>query len=104
MFEFRFGAPENYYLFLLVPLLIFFYIYAKNRKKKALARFGNAKLLSKLTRSVSKTRRGWKVGLSLMGLVLMMFALVQPQYSTKFEEVRREGIDLIIALDTSKSM
>ncbi len=104
MFDFRFGAPEFYYFLFLVVLLGLFYRYTSLQKKKALKRFGNIDLISKLMRSVSFSRRRWKIILSLAALTLMILALVQPQYSTKYIEVTREGIDLMIALDTSKSM
>ncbi len=104
MFEFRFGAPEYWYLLIFVPLLGLFFWYAAQQRLKALRQFGNIELLAKLTRSVSYARRKWKAALAITTLLLMILALVRPQYSTKFEEVRREGIDLIIALDTSNSM
>lgn len=105
MFEFRFAALQEYYLYLLlIPLLIFFFYYAGKLRQKALLKFGKMELLSKMMRSVSLKRRRWKAVLALLAVTLMIVALLRPQYSTKFEEISREGIDLVIAIDTSKSM
>lgn len=104
MFEFKFAALQYIHLLWLIPLLILFFIYAGKQRRKALEKFGNVSLLNKLTRSVSLARRRWKMSLAIVAVTLMILAIIRPQYSTKFEEVNREGIDLIIAIDTSHSM
>lgn len=101
---FRFYSTNYLYLLIVIPLLILFYIIAFSKKKKALSRFGNLDIIKKLTASVSKSRQVLKVILILSAIVFMVLALARPQIGTKLEEVRREGVDIIIALDVSYSM
>ena len=94
MFEFRFAAEaQYYYLFLLVILTVVLLIYTGWQKQKALQRFGNVELLSKLMRSVSTNRRRWKNALLIIALTLIIVALIRPQYSTKFEEVTQDLLE-----------
>lgn len=66
--------------------------------------FATAHLLSRLTRNVSSRRRLLKKGLWLLALFFCFLALARPQYGFKWVEVKRKGIDILFALDTSKSM
>ena len=67
-------------------------------------RFAAAHLLGRLTRNVSPRRRLLKKGLWLLALFCCFLALARPQYGFKWVEVKRKGIDILLALDTSKSM
>ncbi|MBA3006878.1 MAG: VWA domain-containing protein [Proteobacteria bacterium] len=66
--------------------------------------FATAHLLGRLTRNVSSRRRLLKKGLWLLALFFCFLALARPQYGLKWVEVKRKGIDILFALDTSKSM
>ncbi len=101
---FRFAYPHLLYLLLLIPVLIVFFIYAFRQRKKALAIFGNLALVEKLTQSVSEKRRVWKTVLIIVAIGLLVLALARPQLGTKLQTVKREGQDIIIALDVSLSM
>ncbi|MFV0436645.1 MAG: VWA domain-containing protein [Desulfopila sp.] len=74
------------------------------RRQKTLEKFAAAKLLKHLTRHVSRTRRRVKNGVLLLAIVLLFVALARPQYGSTWVEVKRKGIDILFALDTSKSM
>lgn len=100
----RFGNPTALYFFLIIPLGIIFYYFVFRWKKAALRRFGNLELMQKLTANVSRRRQVWKVALILLSLAFLNLALARPQIGTKLEEVKREGIDLLIAVDVSLSM
>lgn len=67
-------------------------------------RFVAAHLLGRLTRNISPRRRLLKKGLWLLALFCCFLALARPQYGFKWVEVKRKGIDILFALDTSKSM
>lgn len=100
----RFGNPYLLHLLWLLPILILFYVYAFKIKRRALSRFGNPELLKKLTRNTSRKRQITKIGLILLALCFIILALSRPQIGTKVETVKREGIDILVAIDVSNSM
>ncbi len=100
----RFANSELLYVFFVIPVLILFYVYAFKAKNRAMKRFGNLALLQKLSRNTSRGRQYGKIALLLGAVFFVVFALVRPQIGTKLEEVRREGVDVIVAMDVSNSM
>jgi Ca-activated chloride channel family protein len=92
------------YLLWLIPILIAFYVMVFRWKKAALQRFGNLELIKKLTQSISRQRQVGKISLLLLAILFMILALAKPQIGTKLEEVKREGVDILIAIDVSLSM
>jgi Ca-activated chloride channel family protein len=76
-----------------------------NRQQRvALVQFVSARLLDKLTASVSASRRRLKQGLFIAGVACLFVALARPQVGFHWQEVHRKGIELLVAVDTSKSM
>ena len=69
-----------------------------------MGRFGNLVLVEKLSRSTSRGRQILKAALIILGILFMTLALARPQIGTRLEEVRREGVNIIVALDVSLSM
>jgi len=61
-------------------------------------------LLKKLTQNTSRSRQITKIISILASLLFMIYAAAQPQIGTKLEEVKREGIDVLVAMDVSVSM
>ncbi|HQU72451.1 MAG TPA: VWA domain-containing protein [Calditrichia bacterium] len=100
----RFANPEFFYLLWAVPLLIVFMVWAGYARKRALKRLGDQELIARLTGSVSRGRRIIKNLLLILLLTFGIIALVNPQIGTRLEEVKREGVDIFIALDVSNSM
>lgn len=100
----RFASNHMIYFIGLIPVLILFFIYAFRQKKRAIAVFGNTALMEKLTASVSRKRQIWKVVLFILVIVFLVLTLARPQLGTKMRTVRREGQDILIALDVSLSM
>jgi Ca-activated chloride channel homolog len=92
-----------YALVLLVPLLLFFVWYIVARKK-AISSFGQQSLMQKLMPQASSTLHVLKFALPALALVFLIVGWANPQIGTKYETVQREGVDVIIALDVSKSM
>jgi len=76
----------------------------QKKRQATLEKFAGAQLLGRLTRHVSLTRRRWKNILLLLAIALLFAALARPQYGSTWIEVKRKGIDILFALDTSKSM
>jgi Ca-activated chloride channel family protein len=100
----RFAHPQFLHLLWLVPALAVFYYLAFRWKRSALERFGNLALVDRLIASTSRTKQILKASLLVASLLFMSLALARPQIGTRLEEVKREGIDLMIALDVSASM
>lgn len=100
----RFANTYLLYLLWLIPVGILFYYLVFKSKKRALERFGNLELLKKLSKNTSPGRQMGKIALLLIALFFMVFAMARPQIGTKLEEVRREGVDVMVAIDVSKSM
>ncbi len=99
-----FGAPQWLWGLLLVPLLIALFVRAEQRGLKRLQEFVSARLLPQLAGTVNRPRRIIRFALQLLGLALAIISLAQPRWGYTFEDVKRKGLDLLIAVDTSRSM
>ncbi len=100
----RFGSPIYFWLYLLIPVLIGFFIWAYQHKQRALARFASLVLIKKLTPDTGLNRQVTKWILFLLFFFFLTLALVRPQFGVKMEMMERRGVDVIIAFDISKSM
>src|SRR5271166_5985711 len=74
------------------------------RQRTELAKFASASLIAQLTASVSPARRQFKRVLVVAGVACVAIALARPVIGFRWEEAKRKGLDVMIALDTSKSM
>lgn len=101
---FRFANPEFLYLLLILPALIVFYIYAVIQKRRAVKRYGNPALLVELMPDVSPKRQHLKFWLSFAAIALMIFVIAGPQFGSKLETVKRQGVEIMVCLDVSNSM
>jgi Ca-activated chloride channel homolog len=99
-----FGAPQWLWGLVLVPILIALFIRAERRGTIRLREFVSARLLPQLAGTVNRPRRILRFGLQLLGLALAIVSLAQPRWGYTFEDVKRKGLDLLIAVDTSRSM
>ncbi|HZR04524.1 MAG TPA: VWA domain-containing protein [Candidatus Udaeobacter sp.] len=99
-----FGAPQWLWGLLLIPLLVALFIHSERRGLKRLQEFVSARLLPQLAGTVNRPRRIFRFALQLLGLALAMISLAQPRWGYTFQDVKRKGIDLLIAVDTSRSM
>lgn len=90
-------------LFILPVLVVIFLLYQlwKSRKQK---RFSEAGLLDKLSPDKSVLKSVLKLVVLLLGISALILALANPRIGTKIETVKREGIDIVFAIDVSKSM
>lgn len=101
---FRFANPEYLYLLLLVPVLIILWVINDFRKKRAIQKLGNKELVLKLMPEMSAIRPLVKFILQLIAVLAGIIILARPQFGSKIEEVKRQGVEVIIALDVSNSM
>ena len=87
-----------------VPAVVLLVVWAAMSRRMAYRRLGDPELIEKLAASVSGRRRRWKGVLLVIAVTLMAMALAGPRFGTKLREVKREGVDIIFALDVSLSM
>ena len=99
-----FGAPQWLWELLLILILIALFIRAEQRGLRRLQEFVSARLLPQLAGTVNRPRRIVRFGMLLLGLSLALVSLAQPRWGYTFEDVKRKGLDLLIAVDTSRSM
>ena len=101
---FKIGYPVCLWLFLLLPLLMLFFRRARKQKEEALSQFAAPRFWQHLIIGVNQKRLLLQNRALLVGLFFVTCALAAPQYGFQWETMQRKGIDIIIALDTSKSM
>lgn len=101
---FRFGSVGALYALLLVPALAVFLWLSLRSRRRALERFADLDLVSRLTGTVDHRARSWKTVLVVLAVGASVIALARPQFGTRIETVRREGMDIVVALDLSESM
>src|SRR5215471_2735400 len=99
-----FGHPSYLLLCPLILLLGGFALHSALRRRTWPRRVVSERLLARLVPGVSILRPAVQAGLYSLGLVLVAVALAQPQCGTRAELTKRRGIDLVVALDASKSM
>lgn len=100
----RFVHPHLLYLLGGLPILVILYYWSRRARGRSLQRFGNLQLLSQLTPDAGKRKRGLKFTLLIIALAFIILGAANPQIGTKLEMVKREGVDILIALDISNSM
>lgn len=101
---FQFAHPTYLYALLILPFIGIVFLIAWQKRKKALKNFGDAGLVQGLIPQASNSRPWLKIILFETALMLVIIALAGPQFGTKLKEVKREGVELVIALDVSNSM
>src|SRR5258707_4846195 len=99
-----FGVPQWLWGLFLIPLLIALFIRSERRGLKRLQEFVSARLLPQLAGTVNRPRRILRFALQLLGLSLAVVSLARPRWGYSFKDVRLKGLDLLVAVDTSRSM
>jgi Ca-activated chloride channel family protein len=100
----KFGASYMAIWLWLVPALVLFYVWAKRSKKRAVERFAGNSLLPEIMKSYNPRRQSAKNWMLVFAVFFLVLALIRPQWGFRWREVKKRGLDIIIALDTSKSM
>src|SRR5690554_2522278 len=96
--------PHFLWTLALAVVALVLFAWAARRRRRAFQLLGNPTLVERLTTGYSPTRRRWKEVFVVLGVLLLALALVGPRVGTQLRELKREGIDLVIALDVSTSM
>ncbi len=101
---FRFEEPLYLYLLLPILVLIGVHYFTNYYRKRRLERYGDVTLLRQLMPEVSFIRREVKAWLLFGALALLVCVLARPQFGTKKDTRKRQGIEAVIAMDVSNSM
>jgi Ca-activated chloride channel homolog len=101
---FEFSHKGYLWLLLIIPVIFFIFIAAGRYRKSALRNFGDPDLLATLMPLASLQRNVVKFLLLLFSLIFIILALAGPRFGSRLEEVQREGVEILIALDVSNSM
>ena len=102
MFELE--EKSYFYLLLLIPVLALLFAYTLLWKKKKQKEFGATHLIKNLSPEKSFFKPMLKIVVVLVALLFLIIALVNPKMGTKMDTVKRQGIDIVFAVDVSKSM
>lgn len=100
----KFDNPNILYAFFIPVALILFYIWAARRQRSVRETFAARKLLPELTTFFDSRKCRLKNIFLVIAISLAVLSLMRPKWGFHWEEVKRKGLDIIIALDTSKSM
>lgn len=100
----QFDQKIYFYALLLIPLMVAGYLWLQLWKKRAQKNFSSPQLLKKLAPKKSIFKNNLKLILQLLVVASIVMALVNPKAGTKLETVKREGVDIVFAVDVSKSM
>mgnify|MGYP003294113430 FL=1 len=87
-----------------IPVFVVVYVVHTKRKRRQLVEFGDPELLAHLMPDASKSRPIWKFCLLMVALVLLIVAAARPQFGQKEKTIKRQGIEVMVALDISNSM
>ncbi len=101
---FRFANPNALFLYIILAIIVGVYFVSQRLRKKALRRYGSPELLDALMPEVSTFRPALKFWITFVALCFMVLLIARPQFGSKMETVKRQGIETIIALDISNSM
>ncbi|WP_273568432.1 VWA domain-containing protein [Maribacter halichondriae] len=93
-----------FYLLTIVPVLVVLFIFVQIWKKRTQKKFADSPLMKRLTPDRSDFKSTLKLLFFLIGISLLTLGLVNPKIGTKLETVKREGVDIVFAVDVSKSM
>ena len=84
--------------------IVFFFFWSLRKRKRDMELFAHKDLLDDLAGSLDRKRQRLKGYLVLVSLLLIIIAIMRPQWGFEWKEVTRSGLDILIALDTSNSM
>lgn len=101
---FRFENSLYLYGLLIIPIMVILFLLALSWRKKSLNKLAETNLQEFVLPQISRAKIIWRFIFWCTAICLLIIAIANPQFGTKLEEVKREGIDIMIALDVSNSM
>jgi len=104
MSSFRFEHTDYLFLLLLVPVMLIIYWFMQRQRRKNLVIWMNKNHQQTLLPLASGLRRFLKLLFSVIAFSAVIFALAKPQFGSKLTDIKRQGVEVILALDVSNSM
>jgi len=101
---YRIEEPIYFYFLAIIPAMIVVFLMVLWWKKHTQSKFSDLNLLQKIAPNSSNFKSALKVGMLLIGIAFLIISLTNPKMGTKLKTVKREGVDVVFALDVSKSM
>ena len=99
-----FGNPNFFVFLVLIPIVILIFYFAKKIREKSVSKFASQPIQKKLLKNVSQTAKSVKNFLFILCLIFLVFASARPQWDKKLQILEEKGLDIVVALDVSKSM
>jgi len=87
-----------------IPAIIAFFWWSWRTKRRLISQFVQSRLLANLTVGVSSRRQKIRMGLLAASVAFLIVVLARPQWGFDWEEAKQRGLDVVVAIDTSKSM
>lgn len=100
----QFQHPQYFYLFLIIPLIVGLYLLKRMVRKKAIQNLGAPELVEKLMPIASKSRPWVKFVLICLAFSAIIIGIVNPMIGSQMENVKKQGVDMMLVLDVSNSM
>ncbi len=100
----NFSTPELLWLLVLLPLLTALFLWNERQRQRLMEVFIQSRLLGQLTSGVSPARRRFRLALLLLAVTSLALAAARPRWGITSEEARSESLDIVLAIDTSRSM
>jgi Ca-activated chloride channel family protein len=100
-----FAHPSFLWLLLVVPpAMMAFFAWSRRVRQKLMTQFIQARLLPGLVKGVSPGREKIRWACLTLAVACLIVALAQPRWGFDWEEIKQRGLDIVVAIDTSKSM
>ncbi len=100
----QFDNTSYFLLLLVLPVLLLLFLAVQYWKRRTRKQFAEQALLRRLAPELSGSKPWLKFVVFLLGLSFLILALVNPKVGTRMETVKREGVDIVFAVDVSRSM
>ena len=100
----NFAALECLYLLWILPAMLLLAVYSFRKKDQLLRLFADTELWDRLMPDVHRRRQTFKFLLLLAAVALLLTSLLRPRWGFHWEEIKRKGVDIIVAVDVSESM
>ena len=100
----KFASLQYLYLVWILPAMAILAVYSFRQKDQLLRRFADPALWDRLLPRRHRRRQVFKFLLLLAGVALLLVALLRPRWGFQWEEIRRKGVDILVAVDVSESM
>ncbi|WP_462281352.1 VWA domain-containing protein [Salinivirga cyanobacteriivorans] len=101
---FEFGYIQYLHLLWIIPVLVLLFWIMRRKGRKQLERFASSKMIARMAPMRSRSKPWWKYILLMLALAAIILAIARPRFGTRMKEVQREGKELVVALDVSRSM